>query len=218
MTQHLLAPKDYFPLQEAGKTIYGVIAEQPDQPNPFQVIIPNNDTEPPELKSVVKGLFKVSGGKGGVDLIPGTSDMMYLVLGKVEKSTRPMEQRFHKFLDEAEKKYDYVFIDCHPAGSFMTKSALIKSNLVVTPVVPDSYSQRGLVLMNEFLLYLAKFSDRQPKMRIIFNMIPWSNADRTVETAIRANSQYGDFCIKSVLHYSMPIKKSGSVDGPSWKR
>lgn len=220
LTQHVLKPKDYFDLENKNKTVYGVLQPQSGQPSPFQVAVSSMDIGPPRLASLTHNLLVVGyrSPNGQVDLVPGSNKMMYLVLGKTEGSTRPMEKRFHQFLESAQNKYDHIFIDCHPAGSFLTKSALMMSDLVVTPVVPDSYSQRGLVLMKEFLEHVSKFSRREPLLKIVFNMIPWSNADQRQEASIRQNAEFEDMCVETVLHYSTPIAKSGQVEGPTWKR
>ncbi|UCC81258.1 MAG: ParA family protein, partial [Candidatus Zixiibacteriota bacterium] len=179
-----------------------------------------DDIGPPNLATITKRLFNIAyrDPEGYVDLVPGSNKLMYLVLGKSEKSTKPMETRFHLFIERAEKKYDLIFIDCHPAGSFLTKSALMMSDMVITPVVPDSYSQRGLVLMSDFIEYISNFGIRSPKLKVVFNKIQWSNADQNLISSIRQNESFGYSCIESVLHVSNTIADSAKEIGPSWRR
>jgi len=220
-TQHLMPAKDYFPLKEERKTIYGVIQPKSMAPSPFEVDISPRDVRPPPLSEVVYHLFNVrsrGGVIGTVDLVPGSDELMYLVLGRTDKSTQPMEERFHSFLDEANRSYDLVFIDCHPAGSFLTKSALLKTDLVITPVVPDSYSGRGVVLMREFLDYLAKFRKDRPDLKIVFNCIPYQNRDIPLEQGIRNTKDLKAMFVESVLHESGILAKAGRIEGHSWRR
>ena len=129
-----------------------------------------------------------------------------------------MEERFHSFLDEANQKYDLVFVDCHPAGSFLTKSALVKTDLVITPVVLDSYSRRGVVLMGEFLDYVAKFRTGRPALKIVFNCVPTQNRDISLEQGIRNTKDLKATFVQSVLHQSGILAKAGRIEGEIWRR
>lgn len=223
LTQHLLEPNKYYSLQKEKKTIYNVLLPNVSNPNPFNINIDKERQDPPKVKDMECRLFKFNrrswGEKyGHASLIPGSNELMYLVLGKKTKTVKPMEIRFHSFLEEAEKAFDLIFIDCHPAGSFLTKSALVMSDIIVTPVVPDSYSLRGLALMKEFIEYISKYSNRQLSLRIVFNMIPWQTADRRIEINIRNSKEFKNVCLNSMLHYSKAIATSGQVQGANWKR
>jgi len=220
-TQHLITnPKEYFELVSQNKTVYGILQPSKGTPNPFNVLIDDDSTPAPPVKEIVYPLFKVghSDPYGVVDLIPGSDEMMHLVLGKSDKTTKPMETRFHSFLLKAEKKYDYIFIDCHPAGSFLTRTALVMADLIVVPVVPDSYSQRGVILMKAFIEYLRKFSERDLEMKIVFNKIPHSSDDNSAELSIRNHAEFKDKCLKSAFHHSRMITEAGSAKGQTWKR
>jgi chromosome partitioning protein len=220
-TQHLITdPKEYFELVSKNKTVYGILQPSKGMPNPFNVIVDDDSILAPSVKEIVYPLFKVGNSEpyGAVDLIPGSDEMMHLVLGKSDKTTKPMETRFHNFLLKAEKKYDYIFIDCHPAGSFLTRTALVMADLIVVPVVPDSYSQRGVILMKDFIEYLRKFSKRDLKMKIVFNKTPYYRGDNSEELSIRNHVEFEDKCLKSSLHDSSAITKAGRVKGYTWKR
>jgi chromosome partitioning protein len=218
-TQHLVTePKEYFDLVSKNKTVYGILQPSRGTPDPFHVIVNDESTSAPSVKEMAYPLFTVGSGQGRVDLIPGSDEMMNLVLGKSDKTTKPMENRFHSFLQNAERKYDYVFIDCHPAGSFLTRTALVMADLVVVPVVPDAYSQRGVILMKAFIEYVRKFSERNLKMKIIFNNIPRSSNDNSEELSIRAHAEFRDKCLRRALHHSDAIAKAGRAKGRTWKR
>ena len=220
LTQHLLKPEEYYDLDGRGKTVYRILQPQPTTPSPFQVTISADEYRAPKLATVTKNLFTVkrTTGDGAVDLVPGSGNLMYLVLGKNEGSTLPMARRFHAFLADADKRYDHVLIDCHPAGSFLTKSAIVVAEQVVVPIIPDSYSQRGLVLMTEFLDFVCKFGKIETQPRVVFNNIPWTGYDSKVETGIRSNSAFKDFCVAAVIHSSKSISTAGQVKGHSWQR
>ncbi|HUU45611.1 MAG TPA: AAA family ATPase [Acidobacteriota bacterium] len=219
-TQHLMKPEDYFELDEKRRTIYDVLQPSVQAPSPFRVALLAESPATPKVKDIAHTLFHVKRGqhKGVVDLAPGSQKLMYLVLGKSQGTIKPMQDRLESFVSEAERAYDIVFIDCHPSGSFLTTSAIALADLVVTPVIPDSYSQRGLVLMGEFLRYIAKFSTRQRTMRIVFNMIPNGGDNDPVLLGIRRHPLFRDLCVNAVLHRSNSIATAGRVQGSTWKR
>src|SRR5690606_30048253 len=100
--------------------------------------------------SVVELAHSVSHG-GYVDVVPSTLDLMYVALGRSESNVKIIENRFSRFIDECKSAYDLIVIDCHPAGSLMTKTALLNSDDVLIPVVPERYAVRGIGLMLDFI-------------------------------------------------------------------
>ena len=51
----------------------------------------------------------------------------------------------------AQDAYDCIVVDCHPAGSFFTKSALLNSNATIVPVTSDAYAATGLNMMRRHM-------------------------------------------------------------------
>jgi chromosome partitioning protein len=139
--------------------------------------------------------------------------MMYVALGHSAARTKPLEERFEKFIGACREEYDFVFIDCHPAGSIFTKTALQNSDHVLIPVAPQRYALRGIGLMLEFIA--AKSLRGQPAMpHILFNLTPRDGvADE--ESQIRANPRYAGRCLNATLKeykaFSEPADGSGFV-------
>ena len=122
---------------------------------------------------------------------------MYVALGQATAQTKPMEERFHKFISQCKSMYDVVFIDCHPAGSLFTKTSLRNSDHVVIPVVPQRYAQRGIGLMMNSISKKAA-GETAPKPHILFNATP-RNGIAPQETEIRANADYAPYCMTNTL-------------------
>jgi chromosome partitioning protein len=123
---------------------------------------------------------------------------MYLALGKAEKSLAPVKDRFAKFIEKCRAEYDYVLIDCHPAGSIFTETSLKSSDHVLIPVAPSKYAIRGVGLMMSFLD--AKTLGSAPTAHILFNDVPRIGTD-PVEDTVR-NSRFGARCLTTTLkHY-----------------
>jgi len=210
LSQAFLPPRIYFGLEKRNKTIMSVLVDSDKNLDPFKIQVPGNESPP----SVAELKFNIYNYKDAcLDIIPSTLDLMYLALGQPEKKTKPMEERFNKFIAECKSEYDLVFIDCHPAGSLFTKTALQNSNHVIIPVAPERYAIRGIGLMMQFIK-AKTIGANIPKPHILFNL-----ADRrgisTIERTIRDDPKFKDYCMGQTLKkykaFSDPIDGKGFV-------
>jgi chromosome partitioning protein len=207
-SQHLLRPVRYYKLENENKTILSVLSPPKAEITPFVLVMPARDEPLPRLENLATNRVKFRNG-GCLDIVPGTLNLMYLALGQSRESLDPMEKRFERFAAICAEAYDYVFIDCHPAGSFLTKTALLASDHVVIPVNPDAFSRRGIVLMREFLDYLSRFG-KNPGISIAFNRIPRVNYNDRFENEIRRDATFGDKCLSQVIHEWAAIRTAPS--------
>lgn len=207
-SQHLLAPKPYYKLESENKTILSVLSPPKQKITPFVLAMPSRDEPLPPPQELATNVQSFANG-GSLDIVPGTLNLMYLALGQPRESLEPMEKRFARFAEMCADAYDYVFIDCHPAGSFLTKTALMASDHVVIPVAPDAFSMRGIVLMKEFLEYLSTFG-KQPAIWIVFNQNRRAKYDVRLEKEIRTDATFGDRCLSQVIHYWTAIGTAAS--------
>lgn len=86
-------------------------------------------------------------GFPGLDLVPSN-----LSLSTVDLALMPLparEFRLRKLLDEIEDEYDAVILDAPPSFGLLNLNALIASNVLVIPVLPDFLSFHGLKLLFE---------------------------------------------------------------------
>ncbi len=207
-TQHVLPPRRYYELEKENKTILSILSPPRDKITPFELAMPTGDDPLPSPADLATKVLNFRNG-GRLDIVPGTLNLMYLALGQSRESLDPMEKRFERFAAMCAKAYDYVFIDCHPAGSFLTKTALLASDHVVIPVAPDAFSKRGIVLMREFLDYLRKF-EKNLDMSVVFNRIPRNNYNARFEKEIRGDPTFSSKCLSQVIHEWAVIRSAPS--------
>jgi chromosome partitioning protein len=122
---------------------------------------------------------------------------MYVALGQATTNTKPLEERFEKFIAECRTLYDLIIIDCHPSGSLFTKTSLRNSDHVVIPVVPQSYAVRGIGLMMNFI-EAKKAGSSGPSPHILFNATSRTKISRQ-EGEIRANKSFAKYCLVNTL-------------------
>ncbi|OAM52697.1 hypothetical protein A7981_04390 [Methylovorus sp. MM2] len=195
LTQAYIKPAVYFDLEKKRKTTLSILQDNEVDLDPFQLQVPGNHT-PPKLSDIVFTFRKFHNGSV-LDIIPSTLDLMYVALGQANVNTKPIEERFEKFIEECKKTYDVIFIDCHPAGSLFTKTALRNSDHVLIPVIPQKYAVRGIGLMMQFIKSKTLIKNA-PTAHILFNHTARSGkSDQELE--IREHKEYGDLCLGETL-------------------
>ena len=221
LSQAYIPVAEYAKIEKAKTTVLSVLLDDPTKLDPFRLYVSGNE-QPPKLSDTEYVAYKQSASWGRLAIVPSTLDLMYVALGEPETKTKPIEERFRKFIDEARAAYDVVLIDCHPAGSIFTKTALRNSEHVIIPVVPERYSVRGVGLMLSFI-EAQQLGNAGPKPHILFNRVPRTGISAE-EQAIRANSHYTAKCLTRTLKeysaFAEPMEGQGFVwfSGKPWSR
>jgi chromosome partitioning protein len=210
MSQSFLPSKGYFALEKARKTTLAILLDDETNLDPYTLQVPGNHN-PPKVSEVATRVYSLRNAH--LDLVPSTLDLMYVALGQATTNTKPIEERFEKFIDECRKLYDLTIIDCHPSGSLFTKTSLRNSDHVVIPVVPQSYAVRGIGLMMNFIAS-KKVGSRGPVPHILFNATSRTTVSRQ-EIEIRTNKNFTKYCLTNTLKkfkaFSEPEGGSGFV-------
>lgn len=194
LSQAYLQPKTYFALEGQRKTTLSILVDDDTDLDPYQLQVPGNHS-PPKLEKLVTPIY---GSKHShLHLIPSTLDLMYVALGQAASQTKPIEERFAKFIAEARPLYELIMIDCHPAGSLFTKTSLRNSDHVLIPVAPQRYAVRGIGLMLQFIA-AKNAGATAPTPHILFNATPRTGI-APEETAIRADTKYAPYCMTNTL-------------------
>lgn len=194
-SQAFISSRAYFDLEKSSKTVLSILVEDDKNLDPYRLQVPGNET-PPDIDDVVHHIYAAN--DICLDIVPSTLDLMYVALGQPEKTVKPIEERFRKFIDNCRNRYDIVFIDCHPAGSIFTKTSLRNSGHVIIPVAPQSYAVRGIGLMMKFI-EAKKQGTAGPTPHILFNLTSRTGKS-DVEKVIRGDPQFHDYCLTITLH------------------
>lgn len=214
MSQAFIPAKKYFELEKSRKTTLSILLDDDGALDPYQIQVPGNH-HPPKLADLVTTVITKTKDSGGLDIIPSTLDLMYVALGQSEIKTKPIEERFEKFIDECRPLYDLIIIDCHPAGSIFTKTSLRNSDDVLIPVVAEStYAVRGVGLMMNFIK-AKKAGSKSPNAHILLNLTPRFGST-VKETAIRANPEVAKLVMTSSLKRFKAFSEPEGGNGFVW--
>lgn len=207
LSQAFIPAVTYYKVEAQRKTCLSILLDDESKVDPYELKLPGKD-EPPEPGDLVHNIFRFTDAV--LDLVPSTLDLMYVALGQTDKRTKPIEQRFATFIGQCRKHYDLIFIDCHPAGSLLTKTSLTNSDHVIIPVAPQPYAVRGVGLMMEFIK--AAHAAAPPEAHILFNLSP-RGGSTAEEGDLRANPKLAAKCMATSMRrykaFSGPMGGSG---------
>lgn len=214
LSQAWLPTRIYLDLEKKRRTMLAVLVDDPAGLNPYQLQVPDSAV-PPRLADLEYVLYLPTAVRGKLAIVPSTLDLMFVALAEPDKKTKVIEDRFTKFIKAARDAYDVVIIDCHPAGSLFTKTALQNSDHVLIPVVPEKYSLRGVGLMMRFIEE-KKSSAATPTPHILFNRVPRAGLS-TEERSIRADPDYTAKCLAETLRLFKVFSDPEEGVGFAWR-
>lgn len=194
LSQVLLEPKTYFSLEAQKKTCLSILQDPASHRDPFKILVPGNHAPPPPSKVAHRVIRYAT---THLDLIPSTLDLMYLALGDSSNKTHVFDERFEKFIAACRPLYDLIMIDCHPAGSILTRTSLRNSDHVLIPVAPQPFALRGIGLMMKFISS-AQSMGNGPRPHILFNLAPRTGQSKE-ELEVRNTPDLAANCFASTL-------------------
>lgn len=108
--------------------------------------------ERPRAINPTDAIFSVyrSRSGGSIGLIPSR-----LELSQALRNPAGKEHLFKRAIDELEKTYDLVIVDCAPTESMLTMAAYLAADYLLVPVRPEYLSTIGLPLLEQSLEYFA---------------------------------------------------------------
>ncbi len=213
----------YFELLGDGKSVADCLMPARQTTDPFSIIgtIPSHDVDSRTFSVKVRSWYYPNdrGKKAGrLDLIPGNLELMRLALNVLTSDTEMrLLSRWNALVDSAKRHYDCIVVDCHPAGSFFTKSALLASNAAIVPVTSDAYAATGLNMMRGHMEMWEKAGGAKDFL-VIFNDAHKS-WDNSVELDIRGDDRFADRCLSNRIRYSgllrnLPKRHQTAVEQP----
>lgn len=92
-------------------------------------------------KAIIKNVLDIN----GLDLIPSHLELTYLDLELGGVTGR--EYILKNKIESVKENYDYILIDCPPNLTLAPQNALMISDYIIVPVVPEIYPAIGLPLL-----------------------------------------------------------------------
>lgn len=211
LSQAFLDASLYYSTIEQHKHVESILTDRVQNASTFDLPAAEKST-PPKVSELTTNVLTNTEKGRVLDIVVSDIKLMHIALGTGEHKMAKMAARFKHFINEAKKLYDIVFIDCHPAGSLFTKTALENSTDILIPVTQHNYSFRGLSVMNEFI---NKITVHKPSKHIIFNEVAGDTT--TIEARVREESDFKDCCLTAKLKDNGHFRKLDNGTGYLWE-
>ena len=151
--------------------------------------------------------------QGSIALIPSR-----LELSQTLRNPAGKEQLLKQAVEQLEKTYDLVVIDCAPTESILTTSAYLMADFLLIPVRPEFLSTIGLPLLEQSL---SEFASRYPNelpdiLGIVFNAIcGYSPEDLTSRNQVQQVARTGGWPVfDEEMTHSKSFPKSAREGRP----
>ena len=206
----LLGSTKFFAKLQDGVSIGHCLMPHTDHDDPFAVVgsIRQTNVDPADFVVRVRGWrYRRNPDKkaGKLYLLPGNLDLMQVALNPLSRRIDDyLLDRWNGLIDGAASLYDCIIVDCHPSGSFFTKSALLKSDAAIIPVTSDAYAATGLRMMRRHMEMWEPAGGAR-EFLVVFNNAH-DSWDGEVESNIRNDSRFANHCLPSRIPYSSLLR------------
>jgi len=165
------------------------------------VALPEVFTEGHEILKAV-----VSSQRKNLEIVPGDTRMKDVNIALASRIGR--ERILENRLGSVMSSYDFVLIDCPPSISLLTLNAIVASDYVLIPVIPDFLSVNGLVELQSVLKEVAQALRVQPKvLGILPTIVDYRNAV-TAEVLALLRSTYKSLVTKTEIRVNVKLREA----------
>ncbi len=159
-------------------------------------------------------IIKNAGGIQNLDLIPSHLELTFLDLDLGPVPAR--ESVLKNQIDKANWDYDFVLIDCPPNLTLAPQNALIISDYIIVPVVPEIFPSIGLpLLVNRVRKWKKSFKDCKVEfLGLVFTKVDGRyNTHAQQMDALRKSSVI--HCFTTIVKQNADIGKAVAESQPA---
>jgi chromosome partitioning protein len=181
------------------------VPEEQIEQSIYDVLISKSRNEPIKLTEI---LWQIG---DNLEMAPASID-----LSAFEQQMTGVSEReccLKNVLDEVNKEFDYVIIDCPPAVGLLTFNALRASSDVVVPVETGYFSLHGLSKQLETLNILCERCSQEVDVRVLASMYD-VRTKMAREILAELRSHFGDKMFKTTVNFNTKLKEAASFGQP----
>ncbi|HCH6768043.1 TPA: AAA family ATPase, partial [Serratia marcescens] len=172
----------------------------------------SRDTEYNINDAVIKNVSGIQ----GLDLISSHLGLTFLDLDLSAKPGR--EMILSRQISRLEGEYDYILIDCPPNLTLAPQNALVASNYIITPIIPDFYSFLGLPLLKNRVDRLKRELNIDVSfLGCLFTRVESSvNLHSEYMPKIRkVCEEYGVYDFRTIIPKNIKLSEASSASSPA---
>ncbi|MEM1104863.1 MAG: AAA family ATPase [Pseudomonadota bacterium] len=164
------------------------------------------------------------GPPGRLDLISGQFEISKYAFATDADGLIAIKSSFLQQIETLRGQYDLIVFDTNPNATFLTQCALEAADRVLAPMHADTYSLRGVRLLNQVIQEQVNPAIA-PKLSVLFNGV-----QRREQSSFEADARNGVFDQKAgfqlshaLLGTALPMSghlrvKSPEEDVPAWRQ
>ncbi|WP_340152574.1 ParA family protein [uncultured Marivirga sp.] len=154
------------------------------------------------------------GGVNNLDLIPSHLELTFLDLDLVSVPAR--ESVLKNKLEGLATEYDYILIDCPPNLTLAPQNALIISDFIIVPVVPEIFPSIGLpLLVNRINKWKRSFRECNVEfLGVVFTKVDGRYSMHSQQMDALRRKDVID-CFSTVIPQNADLGKAAAINQPA---
>ena len=123
------------------------------------------------------------------------------------QKTRRQEYTLATVLSPIENDYDFIILDCPPNGERIKENALVYSNYLILPAIPDDYAMHGLMCIYQEVTELKRFVKPDIEILGILITLYEKNNNKSAYTEYLQN-QNDIPCFKTIIRKNTTLSEA----------
>ena len=208
-TQYLLGVSDYKKILKSEKPTIWDIFEQGTR-------TPGGRSTLSDPRNAIYHHMRFKNSVGKIDLIPSRLELAFSL-----KNPGRKDRYLTRVINEVEKDYDLVLIDCAPTESVLTMAAYLSSDWLLVPVKPEYLSTIGLpLLVNSMDDFEREYADEKLQLAgVVFNAasdyLPEEASAKAEVRKVAKNNNW--YVFKQEVEYSRSYPKGAREGQPIFR-
>jgi chromosome partitioning protein len=148
----------------------------------------------------------------GVTCVPATVDLSGAEIELVPEVAREFRLRkaLHAYLDQVERRPDYILVDCPPSLGLLTLNALVAADEVLVPIQCEYYALEGLAqLLRTVELVQANLNPDLDVSTVLLTMYD-GRTRLSSDVASQVRELFGDRVLRSAIPRSVRLSEAPS--------
>jgi chromosome partitioning protein len=145
-------------------------------------------------------------------IVPSSNELTDYNTPRPEESDS--QDALREFLTEAREAVDVVLVDCPPNLQLCSWAALLASDFVVVPVIPEDFSSQGLIYVQQAID--AAMTNRNSRLRLLGYILTMYNRQLGIHKAYEKllREQYSDLVLVNAFPLATAFKEAVSRRHP----
>lgn len=143
-----------------------------------------------------------------LDIIPSHIDLVAIEIELVDKVDR--EYMLKKSLNNCNKKYDYIIIDCAPSLGLITLNALTAANSVIIPIQCEYLALEGLVKLLNTIKSIQKVHNKDLAIEGMLLTMYDSRLNLANQIVKEVKGHFGKMVFKTIIQRNVRLGEAPS--------